>query len=219
MAVFQRAVPAVLFTLAILSCNGGMSYQQANIFITAKQQYMAGNLDEARRILRSGDFRFARGHQGKILDAKILFIQGHTAEAEDILCRLLKKHPGYTEAQLWLARAQLAEEKLAEAQTTIEQALEFNPEDPRFLSLMGTIQEMRKDYRQALEYQYRASMYGEDLARTEIALAQLYYQFGQDAETHKHIQRAQALISQKSVLRRPLQELENRIRKETAHDQ
>lgn len=208
---------AILVTVA--SCSSRVSQQQTETYINAKKLYFGGRLEEALETLRSEKFSSRRGHQGKLLEAKILFLQGHTTDAEPVLISLHKKNPGYSEAQLWLARAQLANDKTAAARETVENAMEYNPEDPRLLSLMGTICEKEKDYQQALEYLGRAALYGEDLARTEIGLAQLYYRFGQDKQANAHIQRAQALITEKSVLRRPLQELAQRMEKEKQNDE
>lgn len=208
---------AILVTVA--SCSSRVSQQQTETYINAKKLYFGGRLEEALETLRSEKFSSRRGHQGKLLEAKILFLQGHTTDAEPVLISLHKKNPGYSEAQLWLARAQLANEKTSAARETVENAMEYNPEDPRLLSLMGTICEKEKDYQQALEYLGRAALYGEDLARTEIGLAQLYYRFGQDKQANAHIQRAQALITEKSVLRRPLQELTQRMEKEKQNDE
>ncbi len=206
--------------ILLAACKTEMTQQQSETYIDAKKQYLAGNLAGSLETLRTDKFGTRRGHQGKLLEAKILFLQGQAAESEKILLRLLDKNPRYTEAQLWLARSQLANEKISEAQETIEKAMEYNPEDPRFLSLAGNIREIEKDYQQALEYHMRAALYGEDLARTEISLAQLYYRFGQDARATEHIHRAQALVSERSVLRRPLQELEIRMKKkEQQNDQ
>lgn len=205
--------------LLLAACKTEMTQKQLTTYIDAKKQYFAGNLTASLETLYTEKFGTRRGHQGKLLEAKILFLQGKTADSEKILLRLLDKNPRYTEAQLWLARSQLANEKISEAQETIEKAMEYNPEDPRFLSLAGNIREIEKDYQQALEYHMRAALYGEDLARTEISLAQLYYRFGQDARATEHIHRAQSLVSERSVLRRPLQELELRMKKEQHNDQ
>lgn len=217
----KRVIIITLCFLGMLlgSCKTEMTQKQTETYIEAKKQYLAGNLTASLETLRTEKFGTRRGHQGKLLEAKILFLQGRPADSEKILLRLLDKNPQYTEAQLWLVRSQLANEKISAAQETVEKAMEYNPEDPRLLSLAGNIRESVKDYQQALEYHSRAALYGEDLARTEISLAQLYYRFGQDARATEHIHRAQVLISERSVLRRPLQELEIRMKKEQQHDQ
>lgn len=211
-------LPLVIL-VTVLSCSSRMSQEQTKTYINAKKQYLGGNLELARETLQTEKFGTRRGHQGKLLEAKILFLQGRTEDAETILIKLQKKNPGYSEAQLWLARAQLANEKPSAARETVEAAMEYNPEDLRLLSLMGNICEIEKDYQQALEYHSRAAMHEEDLARTEISLAQLYYRFGQDERATEHVQRAQALISERSVLRRPLQELARHMGKEQQNEQ
>ena len=212
------ALACVALVVALVSCSREMSREQAATFIKAKKLYATGEMDAALDILGKGGNTIKNSHQGKLLEAKILFLKGFPAETERILRPLTEKIHGYTEAQLWLARALLAQGKTEAAQNQLEKAMEYNPDDPRILYLMANSREILKDYQQALEYYSRAALYGEELARAEISLAQLYYRFNQDIQALTHIQKAKALVSDKSVVYRPLIELEKRISGELTNE-
>lgn len=210
-------VSVIIITL-LGSCSSGMTQEQVRVYTEAKTLYLEGELDGASELLKKVKFGTNRGHQGKLLEAKILFMKGKPDESEAITAKLVTRNPGYTEAQLWLARALLAQGKTEAAQNQLEKAMEYNPDDPRILYLMANSREILKDYQQALEYYSRAALYGEELARAEISLAQLYYRFNQDIQALTHIQKAKALLSDKSVVYRPLIELEKRISGELTNE-
>ena len=96
--------------------------------------------------------------------------------------------------------------------------MNFKSVYPRIFPLMGNVREILKDYRQATEYYSCAALYADDLARTEIPLAQIYYRFGQRDQALAHIRRAQTLVSDNSVLRRPLKEAEKRMSGESSNE-
>jgi len=205
-AIFLLALVAVL-----TACSPGMTEKQATAYANAKKMYLSGELDKALETVSAETYSAKRGHQALLLKAKILFLRGDTKKPEKILSDLTKEHPEYTEARIWLARTLLARGEPASAEAVLARALEFNPDDPRLLSLMGNTREIRNDYQQAVEYYSCASLYADDLARTEISLAQIYYRFGQDEQALVHIRRARTLVSENSVLHRPLRAAEKRM--------
>ena len=201
-----------IFLAVVVSCAPGMTSRQVEVYTNAKKLYLSGDLVKALEAVSAENFTAKRGHQALLLKAKILFLRGDTDTPETILTGLIDEHPEYTEARIWLARTLLARGDPAAAESALTRAMEFNPDDPRILSLMGNTREILKDYRQATEYYSCAALYADDLARTEISLAQIYYRFGQRDQALTHIRRAQTLVSENSVLLRPLKEAEKRMR-------
>lgn len=207
-----------VFLAVVVSCVPGMTAQQVEAYTNAKKLYLSGDLAKALEAVSAENFTTKRGHQALLLKAKILFLQGDTDTPAKILSDLVDEHPEYTEARIWLARTLLARGDPTAAESALTRAMEFNPDDPRILSLMGNVREILKDYRQATEYYSCAALYADDLARTEISLAQIYYRFGQRDQALAHIRRAQTLVSDNSVLRRPLKEAEKRMSGESSNE-
>mgnify|MGYP000181160308 CR=1 FL=1 len=201
--------------IAFVSCSPGkLSDEQLNQYIEARKVYLAGDFEQVIQLIENADFTVHNGHQGLLLAAKSMFMLHDLEKAVKILDKLVQKYPRYTEAQVWLVRSYLAMEKYQDAKTILEQALEFNSEDPRLLQLMAALHESRKEYRTAFEYYQRTTAFGNELAKSELKLARMYYLFNQKEKALAHIHTARLLMSEDNLLSRPLADLEARIQKE-----
>lgn len=205
-----------LLVVLIASCRTKqLTTTQFQAYINAKNSYIQGDFDKSAEILDNEAFTVRQGHQALLLRAKCDFFRNDPKKAQDILQRLIRAYPGYTDAQIWLVRSFLAQEKFDEAKRTIETALEFNGDDPRLLQLMASIHESKEDYQKAFDYYSRTTLFADELGKAEISLAQLYYHFKQNDNALIHIKRAQSMVSDDNPLRRPLSALEKRISEET----
>lgn len=210
-----RGLIFAFFTATLSGCaKAGMGEEEISAYVKAKDSYILGEYDKAIGIIDSGRFSYGSGHQAYLLMAKCEFFNRKPASAATILRKLLKVNPRYAEAELWLARSLLAQGLVDEAETETEHAMEWNPEDPRLLSLMGSIQETKKDYQKAFEYYTRSTGFAEETGKDEIALAELYWRFGQIDKALERVQLAKSLISPDSAMYSPLDKLEERMKKE-----
>ncbi len=206
--------------LVIIACSSvscakkGMSEDELSTYVKAKESYLAGDYAKSVKLVDSARFTYGTGHQAFLLKAKCEFFGQNPERAEAILKKILKAHPRYAEAEIWLVRAILAQGRLDEAETAIERAMEWNPEDPRLLSLMGSVQQAKKEYRKAFEYYTRSTGFAEETGKDEIALAELYWRFGQSDKALERIRRARNLVAPESAVFRPLEKLEERMLKE-----
>ncbi len=207
-------LPIALVFASSCTRDDVMSDTELSAYATAKERYLQGDYESAIQAIEGEHFTCRRGHQALLLEAKSEFFRGHPERAEPILRALLRKYPRYTEAELWHARTLLAEGKTDEAESAIERAMRWNPDDPRLLALMASLQKTKKDYPKAFEYSIRAADYADETGKTELLLAELYWRFGQNEKAAGRIGLARAMLSEKSVLARPLKELEDRIVKE-----
>lgn len=201
--------------LSFTSCARSRLLNDAEIdaYAQAKRHYLQGDYERAIGVIEEDRFTYERGHQALLLKAKAEFLLGRSELAEPILLRLVKTHPGYPEATLWLARTLLAEGKTDEAESTIVRAMRWDPDDPRLLAIMADVQELKKDYPRAFEYRLRAVDFADETGKEELELAELYWRFAQNDKALERIARARAMISEKSALAKPLAELEARLSK------
>ncbi len=204
---------ALLSALTILlSCaRHGMTDAETQTYAKAKACYLQGDYEKAIAAIDTGRFKVDSSHQAFLLKAKCEFFLLRPERAEQILRKLLRRYPRYPEAELYLARSLLAEERFDEAQAEIEGALRWNPDDPRLLALMGSLYEARREYQKAFEYYTRSGDFADCLAKAEISLAELYWRFGQASQALGRVRLAKAMISPESALARPLGELESRM--------
>lgn len=206
---------ALLSMALVFSCARADSLSGAEIaaYAQAKRHYLQGDYEGAIASLEAERFTYGRGHQALLLRAKAEFLLGRAERAEPILVRLVKRYPRYPEATLWLSRTLVAEGKIDQAETTVERAMRWDPDDPRFLAVMADVQERKKDYQKAFEYRIRAVDFADETGKEELELAELYWRFTQNDKALERIARARAMISDRSALARPLEELETRLTK------
>lgn len=204
---------ALLAALTVLfSCaRHGMTDGETLAYAKAKSSYLQGDYEKAIAIVEGGRFNLRSSHQAFLLKAKCEFFLLHPERAEPILRKLLKRYPRYAEAELYLARALLAEGRFDAAQGEIEGALQWNPDDPRLLALMGSLHEAKREYQKAFEYYARSGDFADELAKSEVSLAELYWRFGQEKQALGRARLAKAMLSPKSILAKPLGELESRM--------
>lgn len=212
--VFACTLTAISL-IALTCCSRfGMDKEAITTYARAKDQYLAGEYDKAIAIVTEGRFNYGTGHHAYLLQAKCEFLNRKPDRAEAILRKLIRVHPRYAEAGIWLVRSILAQGRIDEAETEAERAMEWNPEDPRILSLMGSIQDAKREYQKSFEYYARSTGFTEETGKDEIHLAELYWRFGQTDKALECIRLSRTLISPLSVLYRPLDDLEERMKKD-----
>lgn len=122
-----------------------------------------------------------------------LLLQRDTRRAGAVFDLLTARAPQVIEGQINLARTQLAEGEIDDAEGTLRRALALDHDYPKALYLMGTVQRQRGDYEQALALFRRVEgRYPKDgVLCNEIA--QLYYLEGRYQEAIAELQRGLAI--------------------------
>lgn len=207
-----RGIALFFAVTAFISCaQRGMTDAHALTYAKAKSSYLQGDYEKAAELIDKGRFDLRSSHQAFLLEAKCEFFLLRPDRAEAILRRLIKRYPRYAEAELYLCRSLLAEGRFDQAQTELEGALRWNPDDPRLLALVGSLHESRREYQKAFEYYARSCGFADELAKSEISLAELYWRFDQGNQARDRVRLAKAMVSPESVLALPLGELESRM--------
>jgi tetratricopeptide (TPR) repeat protein len=196
-----------------MCCTPGKpSKAELDAYMRARDLYLRGAVQQAAVVVSGIDSRTREFHQARLLEGKILFFEGKTQEAEHLFEELANRRPGYTEAQIWLLRALQGQGKTAQAEKLLDSVLEVNPGDPRFLHQAGLISLERNDIANALEFFRRSEDSAVDLAQSYIESARIHYRFGLLAPALQDLTRALAILPPESGMRKPVEELQRRIR-------
>jgi Flp pilus assembly protein TadD len=188
------------------------SADDLDAYMKARDLYLRGAVDQAATLVSHIDSRTRSFHQARLLEGKILFFKGNMSEAERVFRGLLSSRPGYVEAQLWLLRSLQAENKVAEAETLLDCALELNPADPRLLHLAGMLRLGADDINGALSFLRRSEDYAAELAQSYVESARILFRFGLIDSALTDLATAQALLPADSDMRKPVEDLAERVR-------
>jgi tetratricopeptide (TPR) repeat protein len=177
----------------------------------AKLNYYNGDLEKAEKGFREitekrGDF-----FQAHFMLGKTLFTQGKPAEAEKIFSTLVNKFPQYHEAEIWLARSELANNKADDASKRLQRLLAFDSSDPRLLSLYAKTSEVKNDTTTALQYFQLSAQFEEELALNHYEIARYYYQFGMTQKALLEIDKCLLLLPEGNTIRNSVTALKNTI--------
>ena len=202
-------------SLAILACAPApLTEEQLAAYAEAKESYSRGDLAGAERELSELLARRKGFHQAELLLGKVYYFEGKLNEAQRTFARLLKRNARYHEAELWLIRIDLQQGDTRRAESRLEELLSFDPNDPRLLFLMGSLHQIKGDVKNALEFYQRAAAFGEELAKTHLESARIYYQFNLPDRALKELELCASLIAEDSLLREPVSSLKKILSKE-----
>lgn len=207
----------IVTALAVGASLAGCSAQKpppADIdqYMKARDLYLRGSVDEAASIVARIPSRTRGFHQARLLEGKILFFRGNMADAEKTFQDLSSRFQDYTEAQLWLLRALLAQGKKKEAESLLSGVLEKNPGDPRFLHQAGLLKLASDDISGALAFFRRSQEYATELSQSYVETARILYRFGRTDSALADLMAARSLLPPESSMRKPISDLERRIR-------
>jgi tetratricopeptide (TPR) repeat protein len=218
-----RVSPCATFLLCsllpctfLLSCTPHQpSQDMVARYLSAKDAYAAGDLQEAEESLKSILARDRRFHQAVFLLGKVYYFQNRSADARRLFTSLLRRHGRYNEAEIWLVRALMQEGATREAKRRVEELLGFDAGDPRLLFLRASLALEEADLRNALEWFERAAGFGDELARTHLEIARLYYQFDLPGRALEELALCRGIASRGSLVGEAAETLLETVRKET----
>jgi len=204
---------AVLASVALAGCAPAKpSSADLDAYVKARDLYLRGSIDQAGSLVSHIDSRTRGFHQARLLEGKILFFKGDLQGSERLFRDLAKRLPGYTEAQLWLVRSLQAQGKSKDAESLLDAVLELNPGDPRFLHEAGMLKLGGDDIRGALAFFRRSQEFAAEFSQSYIESARILYRFGLTDPALVDLATAKALLPADSGMRRPVADLEQRVR-------
>lgn len=206
----------------LLSCSvKEITDAQLKQYGRGKAAYLRGDLAQAEKVFRPLLTEAPQFYQAGLMLGKTLFFLEKPEEAAGVLVEVVRDHPCYSEAHIWLIRALLDRGETGEtakAEERLDTLLSFNPHDPRLLHLKAAVLEERGDIPGALTYLKLAVPAREEYARISLDLARLYYRLGLDGPALEELQVTAALLPEEHPLIEPVLALQKEIR-ENAGDE
>jgi Flp pilus assembly protein TadD len=204
---------AVLASVMIAGCApASPSRADLDDYMKARDLYLRGSIDQAAALVSHIDSRTRGFHQARLLEGKILFFKGDMQDSEHVFRELANHRPGYTEAQLWLIRSLQAQGKTKDAESLLNEVLELNPGDPRFLHQAGMLKLGGDDIRGALAFFRRSQEFAVEFSQSYIESARILYRFGLADPALADLATAKALLPADSGMRKPVADLDQRVR-------
>jgi Flp pilus assembly protein TadD len=212
---WRRILAAGALLLAMVAC-GPTGVPEALLvdYAKAKVDYEKGELASAAEALEVILRKQGAFHQAAFLLAKTYYFEGRLEDAEKLFRRLTREHREYHEAGIWLARIALQKGDLDGARNLIEALLAFDQGDPRLLHLLGMVALQEGEVQAALASFQRAAAFGEELARSHLESARLYWQFDQVDRAIAELRACINLVPPESLLRDPAIRLLDTLTKE-----
>jgi predicted Zn-dependent protease len=206
----------ILPWFCLLSCQPrAPSSDLVQQYLAAKDDYAGGDLQKAEQRLTSIVARDKGFHQATFLLGKIYYFENRPSEARRVFAALVKKYGSYNEADIWVVRTLVREGAIEAAQRRVEELLAFDPSDPRLLFLRGSLALETSDLKSALVFFQRAADFGEELARSHLEIARLYYQFDLPGKALEELALCRSLTSNGSLLRDSVDKLIATVGKDT----
>jgi predicted Zn-dependent protease len=199
----------------LLSCSvREITDAQLEQYGRGKEAYLRGDLVKAEQTFRGLTKDAPRFYQAGLMLGKTLFFSEKPEEAGGVLAQVVRDHPCYSEAHIWLIRALLDRGETGEtekAEERLDTLLSFNPHDPRLLHLKAAILEERGDIPGALTYLKQTVPAREEYARISLDLARLYYRLGLDGPALEELRVTAALLPEDHALSRPVMTLREKM--------
>ena len=206
----------------LLSCSAKeITDAELGQYGRGKAAYLRGELAAAEKAFRALSEEAPQFYQAGLMLGKTLFFLERPEESAEVLGQVVRGHPCYSEAHIWLIRALLGlgeTEETVKAEKQLDALLSYDPHDPRLLHLKATVLEERGDIPGALTYLKLSVSAREEYARISLDLARLYYRLGLDGPALEELQVTSALLPDGHTLLDPVLALREKIRENLGGD-
>jgi predicted Zn-dependent protease len=207
-----------MFAMSLMLLSGcsynGPSKETLSLYITAKESYQKGFLPQAEKSLSAILKKDPQFHQASLLYGKVLLFDKKAKDAKSVFERLISRYPGYNEARIWLVRSEIEMGLRKEAKKHLTDFLAFDPQDPRLLFMYAQLALLENDYKTGLEYLNKAAVFKEEYAKVHLELGKVYNQFGLTERALAELAFTDNLLSDDSLLKKPVKALIEKIRAE-----
>lgn len=186
-------VVSILCLFVFISCSGKKDGKAEKLYIGALEQYQKQNLDQAYTLAKAAEKADSSFYQAYLLDGKILFFKSDYQHSAEVLQKLIRKYPSYTEARIWNIRCLIVAERYDEAEKLIKKELSFNPTDWRVLYLASLLNKKKENVEGQLIMLKNAEMALSDSRKVYMDASVTWEALGMKERSEKYLEKAKLL--------------------------
>lgn len=157
--------------------------------------------------------------QARLLEAKARFFLDEVTAAENILSKLVARHPEFTDARLWLMRLLILQGQRERAADLVRRELELNETDWRVHYLGGLLHSQNQDYSSQLSSLQQAQRALADGAKVYLDLTRLWLLMGMKEYAQQQLDRARLLAPAQGEMQVLVDTMETLVRNQEEVDE
>jgi len=195
----------------IVGCSKLPEGAVEQLYIVALDAYTDNELSIAHEYVAQIEKADKAFYQATFLKAKIYFFQENYSESLEVLEKLVKKYPAFTEARIWSIRCLIFLEEYEKAEKLLEIELSFNQTDWRVYYQYSLLATRTNNYEMRLAMSSRAESALSDGAKVYIDLAEVWATFEFSDRALLYLEKAQVISGSQSSVAEFHQALESAI--------
>lgn len=157
--------------------------------------------------------------QARLLEAKARFFLDEGVAAENILSKLVDRHPEFTDARLWLMRLLILQGQRDRAADLVRRELELNETDWRVHYLDGLLHSQNQDYSSQLSSLQQAQRALADGSKVYLDLTRLWLLMGMEDYARRQLERARLLAPAQGEMQVLVDTMETLVRNQEELDE
>lgn len=194
-----KILGCITILICFFSCKG-KALDTESKYMEAMKLY--GNMDFVNAEIKCNEVIDSNNSflKGYFLKSKILFHTGRKKESIDLMKKIVKKHPAFIDAKLFLARALIETDSLKDAEKLLATLAEENGCDFRVYELYSILGKKNKDLKSRLYFQKKAEQCLGESYLVFLDLASIYRAFGMEEDAGKYLEKARVLSESEALL-------------------
>lgn len=201
----------LLFTVIVSSCSSKIEKEENahKFYMMAVNAYAKQDFSDALELAGQALKANRNFYQAELLKVKILYFSAKDQEAEKSIFKLVKKHPGFTEARIWQIRILIQNKKYDLAEALIKQELSFNQTDWRIFNLYALLAERKENFNQRLSMNKQAEATLTEGSKVFIDLASIWISLGLRERALDYLEKAKVLSLNSENIEETIKHLKN----------
>jgi tetratricopeptide (TPR) repeat protein len=182
----------IISSIFLFSCNNSNA-DSTKLYLSAVDAYSVRDFSKATELLILSKKAGGKQPQIDFLQGKILFFQNQYDLCIQIFNKLIKKHPEFTEARIWLIRTLIVSGQYDEAKTLLDKEIEINMTDWRVFYLYSLLSKDLNQLDEEIVMLKNAETCLEDASKVFAASALTWSILGIEEKEDEYIQKAKII--------------------------
>lgn len=188
----NKLLLALILLLCFVSCKKEDDAWR-KLYLSAVDSYSVHDLDRAKFYLEGADKADKNNIQVNFLQAKIAFFQEDYELCNNILTKLVKKHPEFTEGRIWKIRTDIVTENFDLAKQELEEEVKINMTDWRVFYLYSLLYKDLNQFDEQLIMLKNAELSLQDASKVYASSAMTWAMLGIESKESEYINKARVI--------------------------